>query len=70
MAFEELDGLFEGVLPDYYCIVKDKKQDFYWVVNLEDQEYTFLLDKSFQHYLPPDRKEGHDSYVVIQPPER
>lgn len=70
MAFEELDGFIEGILPDYYCVVKDKKQDFYWVINLEDHPNSFLLDKSFQQHLAPNMKEGQESYVVIQPQER
>jgi hypothetical protein len=70
MAFEEIEGMFEGVLPDYYCVVKDKKEDFYWVINLEDHPSSFLLDKSYQQYLSPGRKHGQDSFVIIQPPER
>ena len=70
MAFEEIDGMFDGVLPDYYCVVKDKNEDFYWVINLEDHPNSFLLDKSYQQYLSNGRTQGQDSFVVIQPQER
>lgn len=70
MAFEALDGMFEGMLPDYYCVVKHKKQDFYWVINLEDHPSSFLLDKSYQQYIAPEQKQEQNSFVIIQPPER
>ena len=70
MAFEEYNNMLQGELPDFYCVVKDKEQDFYWVINLEDHPGTFLLDKSYQQYLPADQKEDTESFVIIQPQER
>jgi hypothetical protein len=70
MAFEAIEGMLEGILPDYYCVVKDKHEDYYWVINLEDHPSSFLLDKSYQQYLSPEKGKGQDSFVVIQPPER
>lgn len=70
MAFDEFEDMFDGILPDYYCVVKDKKQDFYWVINLEDHPSSFLLDKSYQQYISPEHKQDQESFVIIQPQER
>ena len=51
MAFEDNNSMLQGQLPDVYCVVKDKEQDFYWVINLEDHPGTFLLDISYQQYI-------------------
>jgi len=54
-------------LTDLYCIIKNKKDGFYWVINLEDHPNSFLLDHSYHNFLPPQFKEDHESMVVIQP---
>lgn len=70
MAFEEFDSNLQGAFPDYYCVIRDKKQDFYWVINLEDHPNSFLLDKSYQQFVSSDQQENEDSYVIIQPQPR
>lgn len=54
-------------MKDVYCIIKDKKDGFYWVINLEDHPNSFLLDHSYHNFFPPQFKEDHESMVVIQP---
>jgi len=54
-------------LNDVYCIIKNKNDGFYWVINLEDHPNSFLLDHSYHNFLPPQFKEDHESMVVIQP---
>jgi len=54
-------------LPDFYCVVKDQEQDFYWVVNLEDHPNSFLLDPTYQNLNSPDLKKDQESMVIIQP---
>ncbi len=70
MAFEQVEDMLDGILPDFYCVVRDKKEGFYWVINLEDHPSSFLLDKSYQQYLSHGKEKGQDSFVVIQPPGR
>ncbi len=57
----------ESSMNDVYCIVKNKENNFYWILNLEDHPNSFLLDKSFQQYLPTENYKAYDSMVVIQP---
>jgi hypothetical protein len=52
---------------DVYCIIKNKEDGFYWVLNLEDHPNSFLLDHSYHNFLPPQFKEDQESMVVIQP---
>ena len=54
-------------MKDLYCIIKNKKDGFYWVLNLEDHPGSFLLDKSYQQFIPPEYKEDQESLVIIQP---
>ncbi len=54
-------------IRDVYCIVKNKEDGFYWVINLEDHPNSFLLDHSYQNFLPPQFKKDQESMVVIQP---
>ena len=54
-------------MTDVYCIVKNKENNFYWVLNLEDHPNSFLLDKSFQQYLPATNYQAYETMVVIQP---
>jgi hypothetical protein len=54
-------------IKDLYCIIKNKNDGFYWVLNLEDHPNSFLLDRSYHNFLPPQFKEDHESMVVIQP---
>ena len=67
MAFEDFDSNLQGAFPDYYCVIRDKKQDFYWVINLEDHPNSFLLDQSFQNFLPSQMKEDQETMVIFQP---
>ena len=69
MAFEN-SNMFFGELPDYYCVIKDKNQDCYWVINLEDHPSSFLLDKSYQQFISSGQTEQDDSYVIVQPQPR
>lgn len=60
----------EGIefqVKDVYCIIKNKEDGFYWVLNLEDHPNSFLLDRSYQNFLRPQFKEDQESMVVIQP---
>ena len=66
MAFEDLNKMISP-LPDFYCVVKDKGQNFYWVIDLENHPNSFLVDSSFQNLVPPQLKEGQESIVIIQP---
>lgn len=59
---EEFDAL-----NTFYFIAKDKENDFYWVLNLDDHPNSFLLDKSFQHLVPSKIREGNESMVIKQP---
>lgn len=59
--------LHQGAMPDYYYVIKDKDQDCYWVINLEDHPNSFLLDKSYQQFVNNDKMEQQDSYVIKQP---
>jgi len=70
MAFEEYNNMYQDELADFYCVVKDKEHDFYWVINLEDHPGTFLLDKSYQQFIPSSQKEDQESFILIQPQER
>jgi len=54
-------------ITDVYCIVKNKENNFYWILNLEDHPNSFLLDKSFQQYLPTANFKAYESMVIIQP---
>jgi len=51
---------------DAYCIFKNKKYGFYWVINLEDHPSSFLLDKSYQNFSPK-YKDNNQSMVIFQP---
>ena len=70
MAFENEIINFQGDLPDFYCVVKDQEQDFYWVINLDDHGSCFLLDSTYQQLTSPDTKEDQESLVIIQPQQR
>ncbi len=59
---EEFDAL-----NTFYFVAKDKENDFYWVLNLDDHPNSFLLDKSFQHLVPSKIREGNESMVIKQP---
>jgi N-acyl-L-homoserine lactone synthetase len=54
-------------LNTFYFVAKDKENDFYWVLNLDDHPNSFLLDKSFQHLVPSKIREGNESMVIKQP---
>ena len=62
----EITNQYRG-LPDFYCVVKDQDQDFYWVINLEDHPNSFLLDPTYQNLISPDHKTDQESMVIIQP---
>ena len=66
---KEIINQYTG-LPDFYCVVKDQEQDFYWVINLEDHPNSFLLDTTYQNLNSPELKKEQESMVVIQPPPR
>jgi len=53
--------------PDFFFVVKDTEEDFYWVLNLEDHPKSFLLDRSYQHFLSKNKKGDQDSMIIIQP---
>ena len=48
-------------------IIKNKQDGFYWVINLEDHPNSFLLDQSFQNFLPSQMKEDQETMVIFQP---
>lgn len=54
-------------LKDVYCIIKNKEDGFYWVLNLEDHPNSFLLDRSYHQFIPPQHKMDQETMVVIQP---
>jgi hypothetical protein len=54
-------------IKDLYCIVKSKEDGFYWVLNLDDHPNSFILDRSYHNFIPPQFKKDHESMVVIQP---
>jgi len=54
-------------VKNVYCIIKNKEDGFYWVLNLENHPGSFLLDKSFQNSMPSGFKENQESMVVFQP---
>jgi len=54
-------------VKDVYCIIKDKEDGFYWVLNLEDHPSSFLLDRTYHNFLPPQYKKDQESMVVFQP---
>jgi hypothetical protein len=54
-------------INDFFFVVKNKKDGFYWVLNLENHFGTFLLDKGDQNFLPAGYKEDQKSMVIIQP---
>jgi hypothetical protein len=54
-------------VKDVFCMIKNKKDGFYWVLNLEDHPSSFLLDRSYQNFLPPHFKEDMESLVIFQP---
>jgi hypothetical protein len=61
------DGRAEVTVKNVYCIIKNKEDGFYWVLNLENHPNSFLLDKSFQHFVPRSVKQDQESMVVFQP---
>ncbi|MCD4682608.1 MAG: hypothetical protein K8R86_04925 [Bacteroidales bacterium] len=68
---ENLENITQGDLElqvkDAYCIIKNKQDGFYWVINLEDHPNSFLLDQSFQNFLPSQMKEDQETMVIFQP---
>lgn len=54
-------------ISDFFFMVKNQKDGFYWVLNLENHFGSFLLDKTDQNFLPPEYKEDQKSMVIIQP---
>lgn len=64
---ERVDDNMTIEMNDVYCIIKNKEDGFYWVINLEDHPGTFLLDKSYHNMLPPTEKGEQESMLVIQP---
>lgn len=68
---EQFQNIKEGdenvSVKNVYCIIKNKEDGFYWVLNLENHPNSFLLDKTFQHFLPPTFKKDQESMVVFQP---
>lgn len=50
-----------------YFIIKNKEDGFYWVLNLENHPNSFLLDKTYQHFVPSSVKTDQESMVVFQP---
>jgi hypothetical protein len=65
--FENRNNGQDVKVKDIFCIVKNKEDDFYWVINLEDHPSLFLLDHSYHNFLPPQFKKDQESLVVIQP---
>ncbi|MBM3435289.1 MAG: hypothetical protein FJY07_03610 [Bacteroidetes bacterium] len=57
----------ETQVKNAYFIVKNEEFGFYWVLNLENHPNSFLLDKTFQHFVPSTFKENQESMVVFQP---
>ncbi|MBN2173715.1 MAG: hypothetical protein JW731_06270 [Bacteroidales bacterium] len=54
-------------MTDVYCVIKNKNDGFYWVINLENHPASFILDRSFQNFLSADRNSDQESMVIIQP---
>jgi len=69
METKKREQFDEGVvrMKDVYCIIKNKEDGFYWVLNLEDHPNSFLLDHSYHNFQRPQYKEDQESMVVIQP---
>jgi hypothetical protein len=64
---ENIDENYKIRMTDVYCVIKSKKDNFYWVINLEDHPGSFLLDQSFQNFLPAELNDEQESMVIIQP---
>lgn len=67
MKENDINTEFFEQFNDCYCIVKNKENGFYWVINLNDHPNSFLLDHSFQHMITQDAMNEQESMVVIQP---
>lgn len=57
----------EFMMKDIFFIIRNKKDGFYWVLNLEDHPNSFLLDKSFQNFEGSSYTEDTESLVILQP---
>jgi len=67
MDSTENNGRFEQFAPDFYCVINDKDNDFYWCLNLEDHPNSFLLDQNYQNLISPKFKDNQETMVIIQP---
>jgi hypothetical protein len=67
MKHNEINTEWFEQFNDCYCIVKNKENGFYWVINLNDHPNSFLLDHSFQNMITPGAVNEQESMVVIQP---
>ena len=66
--FKEIkDGGEDLQSKNVYCIIKNREDGFYWVLNLDNHPNSFLLDKTYQHFLPSSFKKDQESMVVFQP---
>ncbi|MCF8379555.1 MAG: hypothetical protein K9H49_08270 [Bacteroidales bacterium] len=54
-------------LIDPHCVIQDKEQNFFWVINLEDHPNSFLLGQNYQHLFNTERNKDHESMMIIQP---
>ena len=68
-GFDEiaLKMLAAGMMKDFYYVVADEENDFYWALNLDDHPNSFILDKSYQNFRNNISGQENESMVVIQP---
>lgn len=64
---EKINSNLEVRMVDSYCVISNKEDNFYWVLNLEDHPNSFLLDRSFQNFISPNSEMHNGSMVVFQP---
>jgi hypothetical protein len=54
-------------VKDAYCVITNKEDGFYWVINLEDHPNSFLLDRSYQNFMSDNIINDQESMVIFQP---
>jgi hypothetical protein len=54
-------------ISDFFFLVKNQEDSFYWVINLENHFGSFILHQTNQNFLPPEYQEDQKSMVIIQP---
>lgn len=65
--FNNTQNEVEYMMKDIFFMIRNKKDGFYWVLNLEDHPNSFLLDKSFHNFASSNYTEDTESLVILQP---